>query len=206
MRVESVEIGASGTVRMRTDGGSLILFRQEYLGIPSAHLPARGDELGEETLAAIEAARESYEAEVKALELLARAEHTRYLLSLKLVRRGIPDRAIRAALDYLEGRRLLDDERYARAWAEERIRKRGEGPSRLVSGLTSRGVAGDLARRVTAELLAGEARQEALARSLARLLKSGRGGGEKAVRRLREEGWKPSEITAALESINKGSE
>jgi len=206
MRVESLDIGASGLVRLRTDGGSRFIFRLEHLDTSFQSLPGLGEELGEAFLAAVNTASAVYTAEQKALELLARSEHTRFLLTLKLRKRDIPDETIRAALDRLERDRLLDDQRYARAWAEERFRKRGEGPARIVSGLISRGIGGELAKRVTNELFEGSGRAEALERSLRRLMRSGRASEEKVVRRLRAEGWKPSELSVALESFRNGSE
>lgn len=203
MRVESLEIGASGIVRMRTDGGSRFLFRLEQLSPSAGPVPSIGQEAGDTFLAGAEEASGIYAAETKALELLARAEQTRYLLTQKLRKRGMGDGSIFPALDRLEGQGLLSDERFARAWAEERARRRGEGPARIAAGLAARGVSEDLARRVCVELYPEEARGEALLRAARRLLRSGRKDPEAAVRKLRSEGWKPTEIRGALEAIRK---
>lgn len=206
MRVEALEIGTSGIVRLRTDGGFRFIFRLEYLKPPLVAAPCVGEELDPSLLAAMEAAAQVYAAESKAMALLARAEHTRWLLVLKLRKRGVPEPAIASALDRLERLGCLDDERYARAWAQERLRKRGEGPARLRAGLVGRGVGEDLARRVSNELLSGPERQDALVFSIRRLLKSGRRDRAAVLKKLRGEGWKPSELSAALESISKQSE
>lgn len=203
MRVESLEIGASGIVRMRTDGGSRFLFRLEHLPPAAGPVPSPGQEAGPEFLAGAEEASGIYAAEAKAMELLARAEQTRYLLALKLRKRGMGDGAAAPALDRLERLGLLSDERFARAWAEERVRRRGEGPARIAAGLAARGVSEDLARRVCSELYSEEDRGEALLRATRRLLRSGRKDEETAARKLRSEGWKPSEIRNALEALRK---
>jgi len=201
MRVETLEIGASGIVRVRTDGGSCFSFRLEYLPPGWEPLPAPGEEPDPVFLAAAEEASAVYSAEAKAMDLLARAEQTRYLLALKLRKRGMSDGAIAPALDRLERQGLLSDERYARAWAEERARRRGEGPARIAAGLAARGISEDLARRVCSELYTEDARGEALLRAARRLLRSGRKDPQTVARKLRSEGWKPSETRWALEII-----
>ncbi len=203
MRVETLEIGASGLVRICTDGGSRFLFRPEYLPAAAEPLPAPGEEVDEGLLRALEQAAATYASEAKALELLARAEQTRYLLTLKLRKRDFPESAIRTALDRLETRGYLSDERYARAWADERSRRRGEGPARISAGLAARGVPEDVSRRVCSELYTAENREEALLRAARRLLRSGRKDGEAVARSLRTEGWKPSEIRKVLEFLRK---
>ena len=203
MRVESLEIGASGIVRMRTDGGSLFIFRLEHLPESAGSVLSPGLEADEGFLVGLETASAIYAAETKAMELLARAEQTRHLLTLKLRKRGMPDRAVIPALDRLERLGLLSDERFARAWAEERIRRRGEGPSKVSAGLAARGVSEDLIRRVCAALYEEEMRGNALLKAARRLLRAGRNDEETVCRKLRSEGWKHSEIRQTLEFLRK---
>lgn len=203
MRVESLESGASDIVRLRTDGGSSFVFRLSYLDTRRSALPEVGQEIDELFLSEVQAAHDAYGAEAKALELLARAEHNRHLLALKLRKREIPAPAVALALDSLEARGLLSEERYARSWAEGRLRKRGEGPVRIVAGLLARGVDGELARRVVGELLAAGDRQEILRRSALRLLRASRWDEDRTIRRLRSEGWKPSEISVIMKAVCK---
>ncbi|NLJ47383.1 MAG: regulatory protein RecX [Treponema sp.] len=203
MRVETLEIGASGLVRLRADGGSSFLFRMEYLPESAGPVPPPGAEAKEAFLIGAAAAAGVYAAEVKALELLARAEQTRYLLTLKLRKRGMSDPTVSLALDRLEMLGLLSDERFARAWAEERSRRRGEWPARISAGLAARGVSEDLARRVCSELYSEEDRKEALLKAARRYLRSGRKDPETVSRRLRAEGWRPSEIRETLECLRK---
>lgn len=86
----------------------------------------------------------------KAMELLARREHSRLELRQKLLQRGYPPAQIDPALDQLIEERLLDEGRYAELYACGRADK-GYGPLRIARELRERGVPDDL---VTATLAA----------------------------------------------------
>lgn len=78
----------------------------------------------------------------KALELLARREHSRLELRQKLLQRGFPSDHIEATLDRLVEERLLDENRYAELYACGRADK-GYGPLRIARELRERGVPED---------------------------------------------------------------
>jgi regulatory protein len=78
----------------------------------------------------------------KALELLARREHSRLELRQKLLQRGYPAERIEPALDRLVAERLLDESRYAELYACARADK-GYGPLRIERELRERGVPDD---------------------------------------------------------------
>lgn len=75
----------------------------------------------------------------KALDLLARREHSRLELRQKLLQRGFPIDLIEPALDRLSEERLLDEGRYAELYACARADK-GYGPLRIARELRERGV------------------------------------------------------------------
>ena len=75
----------------------------------------------------------------KALELLARREHSRLELRQKLLQRGFPTERIEPVLDRLIEERLLDEGRYAELYACARADK-GYGPLRIARELRERGV------------------------------------------------------------------
>jgi regulatory protein len=79
----------------------------------------------------------------KALELLARREHTRLELRQKLLQRGFPADHIEPALERLVEERLLDEARFAELYASARADK-GYGPLRVARELRERGVAEDV--------------------------------------------------------------
>lgn len=75
----------------------------------------------------------------KALELLARREHSRLELRQKLIQRGYPSERIEPVLEQLAEERLLDENRYAELYACARADK-GYGPLRIARELRERGV------------------------------------------------------------------
>ncbi|CDI02651.1 putative Regulatory protein recX [Candidatus Competibacter denitrificans Run_A_D11] len=75
----------------------------------------------------------------KALELLARREHSRLELRQKLLQRGFPAEPIGLVLEQLAAERLLDEGRYAELYACSRADK-GYGPLRIARELRERGV------------------------------------------------------------------
>ena len=75
----------------------------------------------------------------KAVDLLARREHSRLELRDKLRQRGFDDTPIERALDVLEERGWLSDERFAEGYVRSRC-ERGEGPLRIAQALRRRGV------------------------------------------------------------------
>lgn len=88
----------------------------------------------------------------KALELLARREHSRLELRQKLLQRGFPDEPVGLVLEQLAAERLLDEGRYAELYACARADK-GYGPLRISRELRERGVPEEI---VTATLVALE--------------------------------------------------
>ncbi|QQS55972.1 MAG: regulatory protein RecX [Candidatus Competibacteraceae bacterium] len=87
----------------------------------------------------------------KALELLARREHSRLELRQKLIQRGFPADCIEPALDQLVEERWLDEARFAELYARGRADK-GYGPLRIGRELRERGVPRELVDTVLAEL------------------------------------------------------
>lgn len=77
--------------------------------------------------------------EMAAVRLLANREHGRAELRLKLARRFDDPVIVDRVLDDLERRRLLNDERFATAYVEQRA-ERGFGPVRIGAELRERGI------------------------------------------------------------------
>jgi len=78
----------------------------------------------------------------KAMELLARREHSRLELRQKLLQRGYSPELIDPVLEQLIEERLLDEGRYAEIYACGRADK-GYGPLRIARELRERGVPED---------------------------------------------------------------
>ncbi|MBY5938952.1 regulatory protein RecX [Marinobacter nauticus] len=80
-----------------------------------------------------------YQARSVALRLLARREHSRYELAIKLRQRRIPPDVFDPVLDEYECEGWLDDDRFAEIYSRQRI-EAGYGPLRILAELQQRGV------------------------------------------------------------------
>ncbi len=83
------------------------------------------------------------ECRAKAIELLARREHSVRELSIKLQQRGFGLAMIEEVLNALQNERLLSNERFAEEYVRVRSSK-GIGPQRLRQELAERGIAAEL--------------------------------------------------------------
>ena len=104
----------------------------------------------------------------KALDLLARRDHSRGELRIKLLQREFDPDSVEKALFWIDGKGYLDDERFARRWIQERLRKHPEGPAALEGGLRSKGIDSTIIRRALGELGEKE-RRDALIRAREKL-------------------------------------
>lgn len=86
------------------------------------------------------------------MKLLATRDHFRLEIEQKLRVRGYEGDEITATLAELERRGYLNDAAAARAYVRGRVAK-GNGRARLAAELGVRGVTGELAREVLAELV-----------------------------------------------------
>ncbi|THB63028.1 MAG: regulatory protein RecX [Spirochaetaceae bacterium] len=76
----------------------------------------------------------------KAMASLARAEQSRFHLQQKLLAKGCPRDAVDTVLGDLQQKNLLSDERFALAWARNRMEKKGESARQVIIGLRQRGI------------------------------------------------------------------
>ncbi len=76
------------------------------------------------------------------MRLLARREHAAGELAAKLEQRGYEREAVAAEIERLAAQGLQSDERFAELFVEQRV-ARGDGPLKLRSALSERGVSGE---------------------------------------------------------------
>lgn len=112
-----------------------------------------GDTLSRQQVHELQSASLRIAVRAQSLSLLARAEHSRFMVVQKLLARGHDATITAEVLDALEEEGLLDDERFAESWVRHRIRRHPEGPSALIAGLRHRGVAADIADAVVDRVL-----------------------------------------------------
>jgi len=203
-RIQTVGQGAYGSVRLRTEAGSLFLFRPEYA--PSelesgASAPSSGDELPDQVLFDVDS---TVQAELRALSLLARAEQNRSGLERKLAAKACTKDAIRKALDYLETEGFLDDRRYAQAWLRGRIGRGVVGPLKLRAGLAAKGLDSRAIRAAMETTFSGEERRKTLIRVIEALeMKDFRDKPLHALRSyLKSLGYGTMEIDDVLDEMN----
>jgi regulatory protein len=141
----------------------------------------------------------------KAVELLARSEHSRFLLARKLLLRDFPEGVVSDCLDELEQRGYLDDRRFAEQWVSSRIRRRPEGYLAIIAGLQQRGVDGGLAREVVDafEHANGEEFERALERAGGRILAREGVSAEELREKLSRRGFRASEISSYIERVSE---
>ncbi len=217
LRVDSVKAAGSGTLIVSAGEGSFCIVQDqaESLGLrPEALVP--GALLDDEALELLALAAEAREAGLRGLALLARAEQSAFMLKSKLEARGFSRRAVALALERLEAEGLLDDRRFAAAYAVSRLGRGGskpEGPASLAAALAERGVERPVAAEAIAAVLGPAERAAALAEAARRLSgrlggpgKEGRGALRAALRSgLRELGFKSDEIDRYFEEDGDGS-
>jgi len=91
----------------------------------------------------------------RAMDLLARREHSRLELYQKLKKKQFETSIINAELDKLSNEDLQSDERFAEAFLRSRIEK-GKGPNIILSELLQRGVDELLASNILDSITEGQ--------------------------------------------------
>lgn len=85
---------------------------------------------------------QSFDSALKAaIRLLARRARSRDEMAQRLARKEFSQPVIGRVLAWLEERRLLDDEAFARAWIQDQTARKPAGPAYLRAGLRKRGIA-----------------------------------------------------------------
>ncbi len=115
-----------------------------------------GDEIAPPVLDALRAESHTFEAINCAQSLIARYQHSKRRLALKLSLRGYPGDVIRRALAKLEEGGLLDDTAFAEEWVRLRLGRRPEGRLALVAGLRKRGIERQIAEEAVQRLVSEE--------------------------------------------------
>jgi regulatory protein len=145
-------------------------------------------------------------ARVAAFDLLARKAWSARDLRARLVRRGAPAELAREVVAELEGKGYVDDQAFARWWAEVRARGRRVGSMRLIQELRAKGIAPALVAAAVesafAEVPEAERALDAARRRLPALL---RVRPDRAATRLRDyllrRGYPAGAVRAAVSTV-----
>lgn len=105
---------------------------------------SRGKELNDEEFEALKHATDVAFTREKALELLSLRDHATGELRTKLYKKGYQKAAIEAAIDYLQSKNYLNDERFIKLYIKELIERKQLGSSKIREKLFQRGLHSDL--------------------------------------------------------------
>lgn len=186
-----------GVCEITPGAGSAFFLRKEYLSLVDPERICAGAEFNDEETSDILNAALIYSAEYAAMTYLARAEHCRAALTQKLIKKNIDRKAIEPALDYLEGVRYLDDERFAGAWLRTRSIDHAEGRIRLAAELASRGVDRNAAKKALDEFFSDHDEME-ICRRAYRKVRNLKSDPDRIKASLVQKGFTLKEIDAVL--------
>lgn len=127
-------------MQITTDTGPSFFIRTTYLKVVKENDIIIDAEFLEEAENDLLNAGFCFACERKALDYLSRREQSRFLLTQKLLSKDFSKQSIQCALDYLEQKNYLSDERFATSWLNTRKITKAEGRIRLLSELLSRGI------------------------------------------------------------------
>jgi regulatory protein len=148
--IRETEWASAGVIRITPAEGPSFFARLERISA-LVELLLPGNTLEGDPMDALLFESRVFLAEHAAMAYLARAEQSRRGLTLKLQKKGFPPREMTVALDWLENRSYLDDQRFASAWLRTRGGRQAEGPDRLLGELLKRGISRDIAHRAVKE-------------------------------------------------------
>jgi regulatory protein len=143
-----------------------------------------------------------------ALRLLAVRARSEGELADRLRRKGFSDETARQVLVALSDVGLVDDEAFARAWVDERVRLRPVGPRRLVQELLAKHVDRELAERVIDEAFGERTELELAMRALTKKTRASGAGSDRRTRArlhafLVRRGFSYEVASAALKELER---
>lgn len=142
---------------------------------------------------------------VHGAKLAVSREHSRAGLARKLKQKGHETAEVESALDSLQEKGFINDERAAAGYISARVRA-GYGPRRILVDLARHGIAGPLARAALAEHYPPEKQREIVQAAAHHLLARGRAP-ELAAATLARRGFLAADIISALKlEDNPGSD
>jgi regulatory protein len=206
MTVVSLKVGTGSEAvplvfRIGLADGSLFSFKLPYLPaeLRGEDFFSPGRDLSSAEEEACRFAAACYRTERVALRLAARAEQTRRGIARKLELRGFTAPCIHAVVSYLEGRGIIDDERYAASWLRSRLGRSAEGPRKLFVALRQRGISSADAGEALKTVLDFPAESALLNRYLKKNRRPNSKEERFLKRQLKYEGFSPAVIEAAGE-------
>ena len=195
----TIERGASGEgyFAVPKEGSSFFISKEQFLNL---RLSVK-QELSEEEFNSLYNKVLGSRCRDKALEYLARREHSKGELEVKLLNKGFSKELIGPQLDQLEGANLLSDYRFAQNYIASRLRKSPEGAKMLIMRLLQKGVSREMAQTVIQNSYNSE---EALELALERAIRRVGKEREDLLKELQKRGFSYYEITTFLDEKGEG--
>ncbi len=124
----------------------------------------------------------------KAGRYLARCEQYRASLERKLIQKNFSRKTVKTALDFLEEKKYLDDERYASFWVRNHCAFKFHGKIRLSKELISKGIEKSVAENVINEYFSTHSEEEMCIKAYKKAVSQGKHG-EKLLKFLMDSGF-----------------
>lgn len=141
----------------------------------------------------------------KALEYALRQESTSFDIIRKLRQKQFDPKVVEKAVAELERKNLVNDERFARLYIAQCVRRKKESRLEVSAKLAGKGISGTLSRRLIAELYPVEAEEETAAALVGKAAASGKPP-EKTAAALLRKGFPYKIIKSLLSSLNENGE
>lgn len=189
MTIKSIaETSYAGMFKVAFTEGASFFVRQEYLNSINVYdiLP-EVEYSNEQTDELLDAGLAST-VELKAVNYLARAEQSRFGLTRKLIEKKYDKKYIQMALDFLESKNYLSDERFARAWLNGRKINHYEGRTRLMAELQNRGISKEVSAAAVQEFFTENNELEICEKAYQKYIKKGKEG-DKLIAAMMQSGF-----------------
>ena len=170
-----------GILKIYPEEGPSFFVRDEYVPTLLERLVFPNISLTSEDFDTLFLGARAWLAEKSAMTYLARAEHCRKQLELKLRKKDFLPSETSYALDYLESKGYLDDARFCEAWLRSRLLHKAEGPSKLLAALQNRGIAYETAKKAVNEFFLVNDEEALCQKAIEKLKRRGKSGIKLAV-------------------------
>lgn len=174
MRITELKQVLSDIVQLTTEDGPVFFIRKFYLTSINEDDLLEGAEFSDDKEEELIFAGLAFAAEKKACEYLARCEQCRFNLEKKLIQKAHDKKAVKEALDFLEEKNLLSDERFSESWLRSHIISKPQGYSRLYSELLSRGIKSATAKEALKNFFEENSEEELCRKALKKAQKNGK--------------------------------
>lgn len=188
IQIFEVEQTLSGVMKISTTDGPVFFIRSDFLESVDVDRIRPGEKFNREETEDILNAGLVFAAERKAEDYLARCEQCRFGLERKLVQKNFDSKSVKRALDYLEQRNFLSDERFARSWLRSHLNFKAQGKIRVSRELISRGISKAVCDKIISEFFEENDEEEFCRKAFQKAKKVGKNG-EKLLKYMFDQGF-----------------